>query len=248
MSAEWRASQRVTIRYSSRRNSRRWHSTSFSSTSRERGCPQGEARRAMRPTHFPTLVYCQSPPRATSLAEYLLEHGDLGKAASTRAAVEWLRREYPEEWILTKALEHGIGIHHGNVPRAIQQYIIRAFDSGEIKIIICTTTLIEGINTVAENVIIYDRRVENTGFDAFTFRNIAGRAGRMRKYFIGKVFVLEAAPPDETMSVEIGVGLQNENTPAALLLELDDEDLAPISRQRVLDIERESPFRWRPFD
>src|SRR3546814_4695493 len=64
----------------------------------------------------------------------------------------------------------------------------------------------------------------------------------MRKYFIGKVFVLEAAPPDETMSVEIGVGLQNENTPAALLLELDDEDLAPISRQRVLDIERESPL------
>src|SRR3546814_4146826 len=101
--------------------------------------------------------------------------------------LEWLRREYPEEWILTKALERGIGIHHGNVPRAIQQYIIRAFDSGEIKIIICTTTLIEGINTVAENVIIYDRRVENTGFDAFTFRNIAGRAGRMRKYFIGKV-------------------------------------------------------------
>src|SRR3546814_14127048 len=44
------------------------------------------------------------------------------------------------------------------------------------------------------------------------------------------------------MSVEIGVGLQNENTPAALLLELDDEDLAPISRQRVLDIERESPL------
>lgn len=190
----------------------------------------------------PTLVYCQSPPRATSLAEHLLEHGGLGKVASTRAAVDWLRREYPEEWILTQALEHGIGIHHGNVPRAIQQYIIRAFDAGEIKIIICTTTLIEGINTVAENVIIYDRRVENTGFDAFTFRNIAGRAGRMRKYFIGKVFVLEAAPPDEPMSVEIGVGLQNENTPAALLLELDDADLAPISRQRVLDIESQSPL------
>src|SRR3546814_7854466 len=76
--------------------------------------------------------------------------------------LEWLRREYPEEWILTKALERGIGIHHGNVPRAIQQYIIRAFDSGEIKIIICTTTLIEGINTVAENVIIYDRSEEHT--------------------------------------------------------------------------------------
>ncbi|HEY0149642.1 MAG TPA: DEAD/DEAH box helicase [Allosphingosinicella sp.] len=190
----------------------------------------------------PTLIYCQSPPRATALAEHLLKHGGLGKVASTRSAVEWLRREYPEEWVVTQALEHGIGIHHGNVPRAIQQYIVRAFDAGDIRFIICTSTLIEGINTVAENVIIYDRRIENTGFGNFTFRNIAGRAGRMRKYFIGKVFVLEAAPPDEVTSVEVAVGLQNERTPTALLLELGDQDLAPISRERIRNIELESPL------
>ncbi len=190
----------------------------------------------------PTLIYCQSPPRAGQLAEHLLEHGDFKPIDATAAAVDWLRREYPNEWILTNALECGLGIHHGNVPRAIQQYMIRAFDAGDIRHIICTSTLIEGINTVAENVIIYDRRVKTTGFDNFTFRNIAGRAGRMRRYFIGKVFVLETAPVDEALTVDIAVGRQDENTPASLILELAEEDLAPISKARVGDILATSPL------
>ncbi|WP_313522966.1 DEAD/DEAH box helicase [Shinella sp.] len=190
----------------------------------------------------PTLIYCQSPPRATQLAEHLLEHGSFKPSTLTASAVDWLEREFPEEWILARALRHGIGIHHGNVPRAIQQYIVRAFDAGEIKFIICTSTLIEGINTVAENVVIYDRRIKTTGFNNFTFRNIAGRAGRMQKYFIGKVFVLEEAPIDEPMSVEIAVGAQNERTPTSLILDLEDDALAPISRKRIENIAFESPL------
>lgn len=190
----------------------------------------------------PTLIYCQSPPRASLLAEHLLAHGSFELSEATADAVDWLRREYPGEWILTRALERGLGIHHGNVPRAIQQYMVRAFDAGDIRHIICTSTLIEGINTVAENVIVYDRRVKTTGFDNFTFRNIAGRAGRMRRYFIGKVFVLEAAPADEALSVDVAVGRQDENTPASLILELPEEELTPVSKARVGEIIASSPL------
>ncbi|WP_346910910.1 DEAD/DEAH box helicase [uncultured Roseibium sp.] len=190
----------------------------------------------------PTLVYCQSPPRASQLAEHLLEHGGFEQTPSTSAAVDWLEREFPEEWVVARALKHGIGIHHGNVPRAIQQFLVRAFDAGEIRLIICTSTLIEGINTVAENVIIYDRRVKTTAFNNFTFRNIAGRAGRMRKYFVGKVFVLEEAPIDEPLSVEVAVGKQDEQTPTSLILDLDENNLAPVSKRRLEYIAAESPL------
>jgi hypothetical protein len=190
----------------------------------------------------PTLIYCQSPPRATSLAEHLLEHGDFKATPATDLAVSWLEQEFPEEWVLTKALRHGIGIHHGNVPRAIQQYMIRAFDAGDINFIICTSTLIEGINTVAENVVIYDRRVKMTGFDNFTFRNIAGRAGRMRKYFIGKVFILEEPPVETATSIDVAVGMQDERTPISLILDLDDADLTPLSRARIERVGNDSPL------
>jgi hypothetical protein len=55
----------------------------------------------------------------------------------------------------------------------------------------------------------------------------------MREYFIGRVFVLESAPSDEAFSVEFPIGTQGPDTPLGLLLELDDGDLTPASRQRV---------------
>jgi hypothetical protein len=69
--------------------------------------------------------------------------------------------------------------------------------------------------------------------DHFTYKNIEGRAGRMREYFIGRVFVLESAPSDEAFSVEFPIGTQGPDTPLGLLLELDDGDLTPASRQRL---------------
>jgi replicative superfamily II helicase len=145
----------------------------------------------------PTLVYCQSPSKATLVAEALIDSALFPEVFATADVIDWLVREYPEQWVFVKALRHGIGIHHGNIPRALQQYVVRAFEQGHIKTIVCTSTIIEGVNTVAENVIVYDKRLGGPNLDSFTFKNIAGRAGRMTKYFIGKVFVLEAPPAEE---------------------------------------------------
>ncbi|CAN7390869.1 helicase [Rhizobium sp. LjRoot98] len=191
----------------------------------------------------PTLIYCQSPGAAQGAAEALLNSSLFKETPETASAVEWLEYEYPNEWIVTRALQQGIGIHHGNLPRALQQYMVKAFELGFIKFLICTSTMIEGVNTIAENVIIFDKRIgRNKGIDHFTFRNIAGRAGRMRQYFVGKVFVLEEQPSAETYSVEVAVATQSESTPLSLLLDLDDADLSPPALQRVNDARSNSPL------
>ncbi len=69
--------------------------------------------------------------------------------------------------------------------------------------------------------------------DYFTYKNIEGRAGRMREYFIGRVFVLESAPAGESFSVEFPIGVQKPDTPLSLLLDLDEADLTPPSRDRI---------------
>lgn len=191
----------------------------------------------------PTLIFCQSPGSARRAAETLLDvEGLLPETDSTWSAVEWLEREYPEEWVVTKALRRGVGIHHGSIPRALQQYMVKAFETGAIKFLICTSTLIEGVNTVAENVIVFDKRIKTSGFDYFTFRNIAGRAGRMRRYFVGKVYVLEEQPEPEACMIEVAVGTQSETTPISLLLDLEDDDLTPFSKARIESVTRESPL------
>ncbi len=190
----------------------------------------------------PTIVYCQSPNSAQQAANALLDSADFPPAPGLAAAIEWLAFEYPSDWIVTTALKHGIGIHHGNIPRALQQYVLRAFEGGLLNLLICTSTMIEGVNTVAENVILFDKRLNNSSLDHFTFRNIAGRAGRMRRYFVGKVFVLEEQPAPDRFTVDIAVGTQGPNAPISLLLDLEDKDLTESSSERIREVRESSPL------
>jgi hypothetical protein len=182
-----------------------------------------------------TLVYCQGPGSAARVAEALMRDVVPGPAPACAEAATWVAENYHPEWIAAKALGHGIGLHHGGVPRGLQQHMVRLFNEGALKFLVCTSTLIEGVNTAAENVIIYDRRRNRNVLDFFTYKNIQGRAGRMGRYFIGKVFVLEKAPPDAEVIVEYPVGTQDADTPLALLMQLDDEDLTELSRSRVAE-------------
>lgn len=181
----------------------------------------------------PTLIYCQAPASANRVAEYLIQDAGLTPVPETQEIAAWISKHYHPEWNVARAIALGIGIHHGGVPRALQQYIVKLFNEGVIKRIICTSTMIEGVNTSAENVIIYDRRLKTSTFDYFTYKNISGRAGRMNKYFIGKVFMLEAPPIEQGLTVEYPIGHQDETSPIGLLMQLENEYLTDMSRDRL---------------
>lgn len=182
----------------------------------------------------PTIIYCQSPASANIVANLLIEKGKLAKIEATINVSAWIKDNYHPEWDVCKAIEHGIGIHHGGVPRALQQHFIDLFNKKLIRYLICTSTIIEGVNTSAENVIIYDRRKGgNSVIDFFTYKNISGRAGRMGHYFVGKVFMLEEAPVEGDFTVDFAIGLQDESTPLGLLMELDTNSLSEASKERL---------------
>lgn len=187
----------------------------------------------VRTLESPTLIYCQAPASANRVAEYLIQDAGLAPVPETQEIAAWISKHYHPEWNVARAIALGIGIHHGGVPRALQQYIVKLFNEGVIKRIICTSTMIEGVNTSAENVIIYDRRLKTSTLDYFTYKNISGRAGRMNKYFIGKVFMLEAPPIEQGLTVEYPIGHQDETSPIGLLMQLENEYLTEISRGRL---------------
>jgi hypothetical protein len=189
----------------------------------------------VRTLESPTLIYCQAPASANRVAEYLIQDAGLTPVPETQEIAAWISKHYHPEWNVARAIALGIGIHHGGVPRALQQYIVKLFNEGVLKRIICTSTMIEGVNTSAENVIIYDRRLKTSTFDYFTYKNISGRAGRMNKYFIGKVFMLEAPPIEQGLTVEYPIGHQDETSPIGLLMQLENEYLTDISRERLLE-------------
>lgn len=183
-----------------------------------------------------TLIYCASPASARRVAAALIASRMLEASAEVDAASEWVSENYHPDWIVAKAMSYGVGVHHGKIPRALSQYAVRAFNEGKLKFLVCTSTLIEGVNTKAKNVVIYDNRVATKKFDFFTFNNIRGRSGRMFQHYVGKVYLFNAPPQDDLPFVDVPLINQNSSTPDSLLVQLEETDLSDGSRARMAEL------------
>lgn len=141
-----------------------------------------------------TLVYF---PTVKSLNEYILnddENRDIvNENELLNDFVDWAKKEIHEEWTVVKALEKGLLVHHGQLPLGIRMLELDLFNRDEnYNTILCTSTLLEGINTDAENIIITKpSRNYNNDFDAFDFFNLVGRTGRLFKHFLGRSYYIQ---------------------------------------------------------
>ncbi|MGN6367984.1 MAG: DEAD/DEAH box helicase [Phycisphaerae bacterium] len=183
--------------------------------------------------HDPTLVFCRSPARVNEVARAFLKAGIGGESKRLGAAADWIGRNFHREWVLPQGLMRGIGIHHGRLPRAIAQFVVRSFNSLHLRFLICTSTLIEGVNTKAKNVIIFDNSIAKKQIDFFTFNNIRGRSGRMFEHFVGKVFLFKEPPQEQLPFVDFPVFSQTERVPESLLIQIDPEDLKATAAKRM---------------
>src|SRR5690606_14851751 len=129
--------------------------------------------------------------------------------AGMEDAAQWAGENYHPEWTLVKGLRNGIGMHHGRMPRALAQLCVKGFNEGSLPILVCTSTLIESVNTKVKNVIIFDNKIAKQKYDFFTFNFIRGRYGRMFKHFIGNVYVFHEPPQQELPLVDVPVFSQD---------------------------------------
>lgn len=175
-----------------------------------------------------TVIYCKSPKRASSLMVKLLDSGLLNQKIRNEDFSIWLGENFHYDWSLVEGLKHGIAYHHSQLPRAVASLIVDYFNSSDINIIICTSTLIEGVNTNAKNIIIYDDCItRRTKLDMFTFNNIAGRSGRMFEHFVGNVYILGEKPQNELPFIDMPIVTQSENASDSLLLHMGAEVSEP---------------------
>lgn len=182
-----------------------------------------------------TIIYCKSPTVAGLVARELirLRHG----TPTASPHIDWVSEEFDADWDYTVALKNGIGLHFGALPRALQQYTADQFNAGKLRFLLCTSTIIEGVNTVAKNVVIYDNRDGTRSIDKFTHGNIKGRAGRMGVHFVGKIFCLEEIPEDNlNQEVEIPLGIQDIDTPINLLASVQPDHLSEFSQDRFDEV------------
>ncbi|MEG3615277.1 DEAD/DEAH box helicase [Isoptericola haloaureus] len=180
-----------------------------------------------------TLVFTGTPKKAVTLSRLLESAVNVSPDGTGVNVADWIADNYYADWDVPHALRAGVATHTGPLPRSLQRIMIRLFNDGLVPAMVCTSTLIEGVNTSARNVVIFEKKIDGQLIDFFTFNNIRGRAGRMFRNFVGQVVTYMPVPHIEETVVDIPVESQSELAADADLVHIDELDLTAESRERV---------------
>lgn len=144
-----------------------------------------------------TLIYANGPDEAEKIA-FLLNQGAVRGAVDPELAdlADLSRKGVHPDYLLAPLVERGVAFHYGNMPSLLRSEIERLFKSGKIRFLVCTSTLIEGVNLSCRMIVLRGpRKGSGKHMLAHDFWNLAGRAGRWGDEFQGKIVCID--PHDE---------------------------------------------------
>ncbi|KKS37560.1 MAG: ATP-dependent DNA helicase [Parcubacteria group bacterium GW2011_GWD2_42_14] len=139
-----------------------------------------------------TILYTTSPLKtheyAHKLAEILPEKNILNQR-EILDITQYIRDHYDESFGLIDLIRRGIGLHYGRMPIGLRRAMVRLFENRTIDYLVCTSTLLEGVNLPAKNIFLFSNKHNgNTKHTALSFWNLVGRAGRITFGLSGNIF------------------------------------------------------------
>ena len=140
------------------------------------------------------LVIEATKSAAQSLAEEIA--APLYENPATFALADLVRTRLGPEHALSRVIPKGVAFHHAALPVDIQSEIEDAVREGQVKCLVATTTLTEGINLPFKSVIVARRGYQDSdGFvevvDDARLLNAIGRAGRAGRETEGWLILAE---------------------------------------------------------
>ncbi len=153
-----------------------------------------------------SLIYAGTYSEISKVSKLLLENVRIKPIDILNSFSKWLETNYSKNWNLSKLVENGIGIHNGQLHRSLSQIQVKLFEEEKgLNHFITTSSIVEGVNTSTAKVIIWKSKNGNFNLNNFMYKNIQGRAGRMFKHFIGKVYILDKPPLDEDVELTLNI-------------------------------------------
>lgn len=119
--------------------------------------------------------------------------------------MEYISFQFGNDYSLSQLLRYGIGFHHGNLPQEIRREMEVAIQKGVINILICTSTLAEGVNLPIRTLVIHTiKRFDGDSsrpIERRSIKNIIGRVGRAGKETRGRVIFANDGERSEAENV-----------------------------------------------
>jgi replicative superfamily II helicase len=140
--------------------------------------------------------------------------------------------------LLETLLRAGVGIHTADLSWSLRRLVEHAYDAGEIRLLVATSTLAQGVNLTGRNVLLTPLQVDtdpDTGepvavaLSRARFQNAGGRAGRFgREADFGRAILIASTRDESERLMNHHIG----RAPDGLRPGLERTDLAPV----ILDL------------
>lgn len=112
-------------------------------------------------------------------------------------AIENISEYVSENYYLVKALKKGVIYHHGSVPDVVRIFIEYLYQKyTEVKFVITSSTLLEGVNIPASKIFIMDNKKGKKYLYPSSFKNLIGRVCRFNEIFSNKEKDLKKLEPE----------------------------------------------------
>ena len=154
-----------------------------------------------------TLVYAGTYSEITAISTLLLADTRPAEISNVlQKFISWLGKNYGSAWVLPKLIARKTGLHNARLHRPLTQIQVKLFEENDgLSRLVSTTSIVEGVNTSAENIVLWKNKKGNRNLDDFTYRNIIGRGGRMFRHFVGKIYILETPPQETEQSLDLNI-------------------------------------------
>lgn len=108
---------------------------------------------------------------------------DFARLDALIKSIAYLEVEYGANWIGTRCVQNGAVLHHGDIPQETREVLEGLIRNLDVKLVICTSTLAEGVNLPIRTLVLYSVQRRGSGGQmqnmlARDIKNLVGRAGR----------------------------------------------------------------------
>ena len=143
---------------------------------------------------YQTVVYFPAKTKAVDAAKDWADQQPEQDDTDLKALAADISRDVHDDYYLVDLVRKGVAYHIGYLPPAIRQRIEELFRKRKIRTIFCTSTLLEGVNLPADNLIITSSKNGLSTMSPVDFNNLIGRVGRIEYNLYGDVIMLGSQP------------------------------------------------------
>jgi hypothetical protein len=147
-----------------------------------------------------TVIFSPTTDQARKTAEQMAGLALAAQSPRTAELATYIEQSVHPRYSLASCVRSGTAFHHGKLPLHLRHTIERAFSTNTMRVLACTTTLMQGVNLPAKSIIARNpnlfirEKVSSAKLTNYEFANLRGRAGRLMQDFVGRAIVLDEEP------------------------------------------------------